>query len=137
MYGNTPTGGSWAWLLVVAPHSSTPFDIVQSAGSALCVIGVCLGVVGLWGSTVERGFAVFFGAGTMTLSLYSLHVVARTEAVWPRETPATFRWHVLVLMAIGAVFVATGLRGPLEAVVRRAAETCAGQFRRPPREVGS
>lgn len=118
MFGNTPDGGSWAWLLVVAPHSSTPFDLAQTIGSAALVIGLCVGVVGLWGRAVERGFAVFFGAGTMTLSLYSLHVVARTDSVWPPEQPETFRWHVLILLAIGAGFVALRRRGPLEAVVR-------------------
>jgi uncharacterized membrane protein len=133
MYGNTPTGGSWAWLLVVASHSSTPFDLAQTTGSALLVIGLCVGIVGLWGSTVERGFAVFFGAGTMTLSLYSLHAVARTDAVWPPETPESFRWHVLVLLAIGAVVVAMRRRGPLETVVRGCAEAAAASLRRTPR----
>ena len=46
MYGNTPTGGAWEWLLVVAPHSTTPFDLAQTIGSALAVIGRCLLLVG-------------------------------------------------------------------------------------------
>ena len=130
MYGNTPAEGAWAWLLVVAPHSSTPVDLAQSTGSALFVIGVCVGVVGLWGRTVTRGISVLFGAGTMTLSLYSLHVVARTEALWPAETSGTFRWHVLILLGIGAVFVALRWRGPLEAVVRACADGVAALVRR-------
>ena len=129
MYGNTPTGGSWAWLLVVAPHSSTPFDLAQCIGSALFVIGVCVGLVGLCGNTVTRGLAVFFGAGTMTLSLYTLHVVSRTEAVWPAETPESFRWHVLVLLGVGAVFVGKRWRGPLETMVRAVAEGAAATVR--------
>ena len=39
MFGNTPTGGPWQWLLVVAPHSTTPFDLAQTIGSSLAVIG--------------------------------------------------------------------------------------------------
>ena len=130
MFGNTPTGGSWAWLLVVAPHSSTPFDLTQCIGSAMFVIAVCVGVVGASGERVTRGLAVFFGAGTMTLSLYTLHVVARTDSVWPPETTESFRWHVLVLLGIGALFVALRRRGPLEAVVRWCSGGAARLWRR-------
>lgn len=117
MYGTTPSDGDWSWLLLVAPHSATPFDLAQTIGSALLVIAVCL--------LLERGLpvggrtfvAVLFGAGTMTLTLYSLHVVLRTPAVWPPDDPRAYRWHVLVLLAVGAVFVACGRRGPLEYAV--------------------
>lgn len=121
MFGQTPVDGSWAWLLVVAPHSSTPFDLAQTMGAAAFVLGTCLGLVGLVGplrhGAGERAIGVLFGAGTMTLTLYTLHVVMRTEPVWPAEEPGTFRWHVLVLLAIGAVFAAARRRGPLEWVV--------------------
>ncbi len=119
MFGQTPVDGSWAWLCVVAPHSSTPFDLLQTIGSAAFVLGVCLGVVGLVGRAGERGLAVFFGAGTMTLTLYTLHVLMRTERVWPAEEPESFRVHVLVLLAVGAAFVAARWRGPLEWLVGR------------------
>ncbi len=33
MHGTTPAGGSWAWLLVVAPHSGTPFDLLETGAS--------------------------------------------------------------------------------------------------------
>ena len=120
MFGQTPIDDGWRWLLVVAPHSTSPFDLVQTGGSALAVIGTCLLLVaGLRRSAPagERVVAVLFGAGTATLSLYSLHVVMRTEEVWPAEEPASLRWHLLVLLWIGAVLVALGRRGPLEAVV--------------------
>lgn len=119
MFGQTPVEGSWAWLLVVAPHSSTPFDLAQTMGSAALVLGACLAVAGVAGRVGRRALAVFFGAGTMTLSLYTLHVVMRTEAVWPAEDPGSLRAHVLVLGSIGAVFVALGRRGPLEWVVAK------------------
>ena len=113
MYGNTPTGGGWEWLLVVAPHSSTPFDLAQTIGSALLVVGAALLAVGLLGDFARRVVAIVFGAGTMTLTLYSLHVVLRTERLWPPDDGA-FVPHALVLLAIGAVFVVLGWRGPLE-----------------------
>jgi len=119
MFGQTPVDGPWAWMLVVAPHSSTPFDLAQTMGSAAFVLGVCLAVAGVAGTFGRRVLAVLFGAGTMTLTLYSLHVVMRTEQVWPAEETGSFRTHVLVLLAVGAVFVALGRRGPLEWAVAR------------------
>jgi hypothetical protein len=114
MFGVTPPDGDWSWLLVVAPHSATPFDLAQSIGSALVVIALCLL---LERALSERGrvfLAVLFGAGTMTLTLYSLHVLLRTRSVWPPDDPRSYDVHVLVLLAVGAVFVAFGRRGPLE-----------------------
>jgi hypothetical protein len=102
---------------VVAPHSATPFDLAQTAGSALLVIGACLLVVGALPRVGGRFVAVLFGAGAMTLTLYSLHVVMRTPEVPPREEPDAYVWHVLVLLGVGAVYAAIGQRGPLERFV--------------------
>ena len=118
--GVTPTDGPWQWLLVVAPHSATPFDLVQTTGSALAVIGLCLLVVGALRGRTLHGVAVLFGAGTMTLTLYSLHVLLRTETLWPPDHgPDAFRWHVMVVLSVGALFVAVDAPGPLEWLVRR------------------
>jgi hypothetical protein len=117
MHGNTPTGEAWAWLLVVAPHSTTPFDLAQTTGSALLVIGLALLVAGMVQPVGRRFLAVLFGAGTMTLTLYSLHVVTRTAEVWPEETPDSFPSHLALLLGIGAVYVALRRRGPLERLV--------------------
>ena len=113
-FGTTPTGGAWQWLLVVAPHSGTPFDLAQTIGSALLVLGCCLVVVDLLPDVGARVAMLLFGAGTMTLTLYSLHVVMYTPLLPPAEEPQTFRWHVLVVLTIGLTAVAAGMRGPLE-----------------------
>ncbi len=117
MSGTTPDDGAWSWLLVVAPHSATPFDLAQTIGSSLLVIAGCL--------LLERALplggvaflAALFGAGTMTLTLYSLHVLMRTPEVWPPEEPESYLWHVLVLLAVGTAYRALGRRGPLEYAV--------------------
>jgi hypothetical protein len=105
--------------MVVAPHSGTPFDLLETGGSAALVIGLCLLAVSSLAAPVQRVVAIGFGAGTMTLSLYSLHVLLRTPRFWPPEQPSSFWWHVLVLTAVGAVFEAARTRGPLEAVLAR------------------
>lgn len=128
MFGNTPTGGSWDWLLVVAPHSTTPFDLAQTMGSALAAVGLCLLVVGAVGPFTRRVLAVVFGAGTMTLTLYSVHVLLRTDLLWPPDEGA-YAAHALVLLAIGAVFVALERRGPLERLVGAASDRAAAVVR--------
>lgn len=117
MYGNVPADDTGRWLLVVAPHSSTPFDLAATVGSSLVVIGLCLLVVGALRGTALEAVRVLFGAGTMTLTLYSLHVLMRTDRVWPADEPSAYVWHVLTLLGIGAVLAALRWRGPLEALV--------------------
>lgn len=116
MYGTTPADGDWSWLLVVAPHSATPFDLAQTIGSALAVIGGCLLLERALPRPGVVALAVLFGAGAMTLTLYSLHVVLRTPDVWPPDHDA-YLAHVAVLLAIGAAYAALGWRGPLERLV--------------------
>ena len=116
-YGTTPTGGRLDWLLVSAPHSGTPFDLAQTIGSAVAVIGGCLLAVGVLPVLARRVVAVVFGAGTMTLTLYSMHVWLRAEGIRPPEEPHAMLLHVLVLGAVGAFFVLAGRRGPLEVAV--------------------
>ena len=116
-YGTTPTGSRAEWLLIDAPHSGTPFDLAHTLGAALAVIGGCLLVVGLLPRLGGRAAAVLFGAGTMTLTLYSLHVWLRAEGIRQPEEPNAMLIHVVLLGGIGALFVATGLRGPLEVLV--------------------
>ena len=117
MFGNTPADGDWGWLLLVAPHSSTPLDLAQTIGSALFVIGGCLLLERALPRPGVVALAVVFGAGAMTLTLYSLHVVLHTPDVWPPEDPDSYLAHVAVLLAIGALYAAVGRRGPLETAV--------------------
>ena len=112
LYGVTPTG-SWWWLAVSAPHSGTPFDLMHTIGTSLTLIGLALLVAPL----APRFFAVVLGAGAMTLTLYSLHVLLRIPQLWPRDDVETFAKHVAVVLVVGAVFRLLGLGGPLEKLV--------------------
>jgi hypothetical protein len=103
-------------MLLVAPHSATPFDLAQTIGSALFVIGGCLLVERALPRAATKAVAVLFGAGTVTLTLYSLHVVMRTPGVWPEEEPSAYLSHVVVLLTIGAAFVLLRRRGPFETI---------------------
>ena len=115
LHGTTPTG-SWWWLATVAPHSGTPLDLAQTIGSAIAVIGGCLLVTRLQ----RKLWAAAFGAGTMTLTLYSLHVWLMAGGHWPHlQPPGHYADQVLLVLAIGATFALVPLRGPMEWLVGR------------------
>jgi len=114
LYGTTPTG-SWWWLTVRTPHTATPFDLAHTIGTALLVIGVAM----LVGRALPRALAVVGGAGAMTLTLYSAHVLSRAPGWWDADTLETFFGQVAVVLVVGAAFRVAQVRGPLEAVVAR------------------
>lgn len=121
LHGTTPTG-SWWWLAVHAPHSSTPFDLAQTIGSAMAVLGLCLLVT----RAAPRAFAIVFGAGAMTLTLYSTHVAILTPNTWPHlERPSDYGQQVALVLGAGAVFALLRSRGPLEQLVARASRAAA------------
>lgn len=109
LYGVTPTDSPW-WLAVRAPHTGTTFDLLMTAGSALLVLAVCLFV----GRLAPRVLGVVFGAGAMTFTLYTLHVVLRAEGLWDADDLRTFLGQSALVLAIGAAVRGAGHRGPLE-----------------------
>jgi hypothetical protein len=109
MFGFVPGGTNW-WLASVAPHSGTPFDLAQTIGSALAGIGVCL----LLARVAPRIVAVLGGAGAMSLTMYTAHVLMKTPDIWPDDVPGSFPIHVAIVLGVGALFRLVGWRGPLE-----------------------
>ena len=112
MFGTTPTT-SWWWLVVSGPHSGTPFDLVHTTGAALLVLGVCL----LLAPRVGRWLLPLAAAGSMTLTLYSLHVVVLAATVgasasW--DPVAEWGAHAVGALALASLWALTGLRGPFE-----------------------
>jgi hypothetical protein len=112
LYGVVPTGSPW-WLAVRAPHSGTTFDLLMTTGSACLALAGCLAL----GRCAPRLSAVVFGAGAMTLTLYTLHVVLRSDGLWDGDDLSTFLGQAALVLAIGAAFRRGGHRGPLEVLV--------------------
>lgn len=129
LYGTTPTG-SWWWLVVDTPHTATPFDLAHTIGTSLAVIGATV----LAARLLPQVWAVVLGAGAMTLTLYSVHVVSRTEGWWDSEDLETYLGQVVMVLVVGAVYRLARSRGPLEGAVGRAqAAVTRAAARTPPR----
>jgi hypothetical protein len=95
---------------------------MHTIGTSLSVVGIALLVTPL----APRLFAVVFGAGAMTLTLYSLHVLLRIPQLWDGYGYAVFARHVALVLAIGAVFRLLDRSGPLERLVALLANAVAG-----------
>lgn len=130
-HGSIPPEAGWDLLLVADPHSGTPLDLATTLGSALAVIGGCLLALRVLPHAARRSVAIVFGAGTMTLSLYSLHVVLHAPERWPGDYDVQgLVAHVAIVVTIGAGFAALRRSGPLEWLVRQASRSTAAVVRR-------
>ncbi|MGB3186423.1 MAG: heparan-alpha-glucosaminide N-acetyltransferase domain-containing protein [Ornithinimicrobium sp.] len=116
-FGTTPTD-SWWWLGIWAPHSGSIIDLAHTTGCAAALLGGVLMITGRLSREGRRLVHIVFGAGTMTLTLYAVHIVllgAPPALGWTQ----TISFHVVVLGSLGALFVAANARGPLELAVSR------------------
>ncbi|SDQ77232.1 heparan-alpha-glucosaminide N-acetyltransferase domain-containing protein [Quadrisphaera sp. DSM 44207] len=128
LYGTTPTT-SWAWLTVAAPHSGTPFDLLSTSGTALAVLGLCLLVSR--SAAGARALLPVSAPGSMTLTLYTTHVLLIAPMQLLLPDTALYLVHALGAVAIGLLWRLTGERGPLEQVAAAAARAAAGPAARP------
>jgi uncharacterized membrane protein len=115
-FGTTPTT-SWWWLATAAPHSSTPFNLLQTMGIAVAVLGVML----LLGSYARVVLWPLAAMGGMTFTLYSVHVVLLATVV-PRELDNALLLHVLITAGIAILWRGVIGRGPLETVASGSAQ---------------
>ncbi|WP_328666252.1 heparan-alpha-glucosaminide N-acetyltransferase domain-containing protein [Streptomyces sp. NBC_00322] len=110
---------SWAWLLVDDPYSQTPFETIANIGVSWLLIGLAVAACRL--HVLEPLLRPLAVVGTMGLSVYALHVLARAELQPQHGWPALGAFCGISL--VGCVFWAytfrgTSLRrGPLEWVL--------------------
>ncbi len=135
MYGAAPTS-SWWWLAVSAPHSGTPPDLLHTAGSSVAVVCVCLLVCRT--AAARRLLLPLAAAGSMTLTLYSLHVVVESVRHTVSPAPDAGAVGVWVTQCLAATALATvwhlvarraGVqpRGPLELMAGEASRAASGR----------
>jgi uncharacterized membrane protein YeiB len=128
-YGTTPTT-SWWFLGVPAPHSGAVTDLLHTTGAAIAVLGLALLVARRW----PRAVLPLVVLGSMTLTLYSLHVVLLAIGEESFPDPDAVAWPMLVFNVAVALVVASlwrtqGRRGPFEELAATAAEAVSGKAR--------
>ena len=117
-FGATPTD-SWWYLAVATPHSGATLDLLHTTGTSLAVLGACL-LLEAAGRSVLGWLA---GAGGMTLSLYTSHVLALAAGWGPADRLALLVWHSVAAIAIGLLWRTFVGRGPLETLAASLANT--------------
>lgn len=113
LFGVTPTSDP-DWLVVAAPHSGTTLDLVGTSGTAVAVLGLCL-------LLTRRAAWLLFpvaAAGSMTLTLYTAHVLAlrRNGPLLLDDRLELWLWHVAVALGFATLWRLVVGRGPLETV---------------------
>jgi uncharacterized membrane protein YeiB len=110
---------SWWWLADPAPHSVTPLDALNTLGSAMMVVGLALLVSRLpIARRVLRPVAV---VGTMTLTVYSAHVLVLASGVFDDNPAALYLVLVTAALTFAVLWQRCVGQGPLERLVARAA----------------
>ncbi len=112
--GTTPTDTGW-WLATLAPHSTTPLDLAFTIGLGLVVLGVCI----LVGRTTTALLRPLAAAGSMTLTLYSLHLLLLSWSLMP-EAGTGLLVQTILVVAFALVWSRYHARGPLEELVAQA-----------------
>jgi uncharacterized membrane protein YeiB len=108
-------GSSWSYLALASPHAHTQLDLVNSTGSALAVLGLALLLTRL--PAAQRVLAPVQAAGTMSLTLYSAHILVLATGVL--EDWETVQYLVLVAgcLAFAVLWRRRHDQGPLEKLV--------------------
>ncbi|EMY34701.1 hypothetical protein D477_008303, partial [Arthrobacter crystallopoietes BAB-32] len=111
-----PATTGW-WLAILTPHTSTPLAILSSLGTSLAILGAILLLVPYLGRTTVPLAA----AGSMTLTLYSAHVIIlATEILDPARPIMAITIQVIVFLLTAVLWRNAVGKGPLEAIVAAA-----------------
>jgi hypothetical protein len=110
---------SWWWLALRAHHTGTPFDALHTLGSAMAVLGGVLLVTKL--RAARRLLWPVGVAGTMTLTIYSVHVLVLVNSSLLSDNDlAAYVQQVAGALAFAVVWYRFMGQGPLERMVAMA-----------------
>lgn len=111
--GVLPTTSPW-WLAVSAPHTTTPFDLLFTIGVSCAVLGAMI----LLGRAVGYVLWPIAAAGSMTLTLYTAHLLLLEAPFMPDSATTVFGVQLVALLGFALLWRRDFARGPLEEVVR-------------------
>ncbi len=110
---------SWWWLALPAPHSSTPIDMVHTAGSAMAILGAALLLTR--GPVAARLLRPVTAAGTMPLTLYTGHLLVLSTGVLAGHPLMQYLMLVVAALLFAVLWKRWVGQGPLERLVAAAA----------------
>lgn len=110
--GTLPTDSIW-WLGVLAPHTTTPFDLLYTMGISIAVVGASMMMVVVLPGALQPLATL----GSMPLTTYSLHLLMLTLPFLPAGEWLQYAIHVVVLFVFALIWSRFVRRGPLEAVI--------------------
>lgn len=115
-FDTIPNTSAW-WLALDTPHAGTTLAIGASLGMGLLVTGACLLIT----AKVGKLLAPLAAMGSMTLTLYTAHLLALAPELHYDAPQAWFILHLAVAVTFAWVWRKKAGRGPLERSVAIAA----------------
>lgn len=109
------TSSFW-WFGILAPHSTTPLDLVYTIGVAAAVLGAML----LLGHAAGRYLLPLTAAGSMTLTLYCLHLLVLGSGFYEDEPELSYALQVAAVIAFALIWRTVRRQGPLEELIAKA-----------------
>jgi hypothetical protein len=130
--GVTPTTTTW-WLAVRSPHTGTPLDLLHTTGTAVALLGALL-LLGhvttpVLRKAIDLMLAPLAAAGSMTLTLYTAHIVFMNSPLDVFGATAGYVVQVMVALLFAQVWRQVVGRGPLEWLTTSATHPTTGRSR--------
>lgn len=107
---------SWWWLAVVAPHSTTPLDLLHTTGTSLAALGAVL----MAARAIAGVLTPLASAGTMTLTLYTSHLLALATGFLADLPYLSWGIQVAAAVVFAVLWQKSRGRGPLEGLIAAA-----------------
>ncbi|NKX49446.1 DUF1624 domain-containing protein, partial [Arthrobacter deserti] len=104
---------SWAWLVAASPYSSMPLELLHTIGTGMMVMGALI----LAARYIRQIIDVLAPAGSMTLTLYSAHLLFLASGLLGLRPFESFGLQVGAALLFGVIWRNLVGRGPLEAAV--------------------
>lgn len=104
---------SWGWMVAASPYSSMPLELLHTIGTGMLALGTLV----LAAKYIHQVIDVLAPAGSMTLTLYSGHLLFLAGGLLGERALASFGLQVGAALLFGVLWRNLIGRGPLEASV--------------------
>ncbi|MFC4903761.1 heparan-alpha-glucosaminide N-acetyltransferase domain-containing protein [Kocuria oceani] len=110
---------TWWWLAIPGPHTNTPLALLHGLGASMAVLGGFL----LLARRLQGWLLPLSAMGSMTLTLYTTHLLALSTEAHYDQPYLWFALHLLIAAAFALVWQQFLGQGPLERLIARAVST--------------